>query len=111
MIINERSRVTNGAMVHEVIAKTAKEMAASAYEKFAHNNEFYKMYPTSARYIQLEWARFVPDARKILSKMLGMKHVPTAQKEIIMDALLLDRSLPEGRIHGVVSSLKKATRH
>ncbi len=110
MQINERSHTTSGAMCHELIAKLAKEIAEKSYDSFASDNTFYKMYPNAKRYVSKEWGRFVPEARDILAKMLGMKHISIEQKEVIADALMLDRTLPKGRMSGIISSLKHANR-
>lgn len=110
MIIGERTRTTNGAMVHEMIASVAKAIAEKKYEMFASNNEFYKMFPDIKRYVALEWARFVPEARETLGKMLAVNTISQEHKEQIAEALMLDRTLPVGRIGGIISSLKKANR-
>lgn len=79
---------------HELLAATAKEFAGAFYEEAAHDNEFYKFYPTQKRFIKREWHRFVESARMQLSKMLGMSQVSEFQKEQIFDALVKHAALP-----------------
>ncbi len=116
MIIGEQGRATtsNGAMCHALIAKVAKGIAGKMYDKFAGNDEFYKMFPSESKYIEKEYGRYVKEARATLAKMLTLSTVIDTDKEEIMDALLLDRSLPVGRISGIAPVVKKlinATRH
>jgi len=54
---------TQQKMAHELVAKTAKEMAAIFYDELAKDNDFYKFYPKQAMFIKREWHRFIDAAR------------------------------------------------
>lgn len=82
--------------VHVLIKKTAEEMAGCFYEEAAHDNQFYYFYPNVKKFIKREYKRFIKPARAMLAQMLGMNHVSQALKDEIHEALLLDRSLPQG---------------
>lgn len=85
---------TNKRFAHELIAQTAKEMAAIWYEEAAHDNEFYKFYPKQKMFINREWKRFIDIAKATLAQTLGCSDTPEWQKEQIMDALIKHASLP-----------------
>ena len=42
-------------MVHQMIAKCAKELAGAWYENAAHDNQFYSYYPSQQFFIDYEW--------------------------------------------------------
>lgn len=116
MIFNElgHGQTTNGAMAHWRIVAVAKGIAGKKYDMFANDDEFYKMFPNEQAYIDREYGRFIPEARTTLAKMLALPTVSEADKAEIMDALLLDKSLPVGRISGIAPVIRKlmhATRH
>ena len=79
---------------HELVAETAKEMAACWYEEAAHDNEFYHFYPKQKIFINREWKRFIEAAKATLAQMLGNPATPEYQKEQIADALIKHASLP-----------------
>ena len=81
-------------LAHELIASTAKAMAASFYEDLAKDNEFYKFYPKQKMFINREWPRFIAAAKATLALMLGRTDTPEWQKEQIHDALVKHASLP-----------------
>jgi hypothetical protein len=85
---------THKRFAHELIANTAKDMAACFYEEAAHDNDFYRFYPNQKMFIAREWKRFVEHARKQLAEMLGRSDIPEHQKEFIHDALIKHASLP-----------------
>lgn len=85
---------TNQKFAHELVASTAKEMAACWYEEAAHDNDFYKYYPKQKVFIKREWHRFIHHARHTLAEMLGNPAVSEWQKEQIHEALLKHASLP-----------------
>lgn len=86
------------SMTHKLIAETAKEMAACAYEECAKKNDFYKAYPSQKAFVSRHWKNFVGFARSTLASMLAMNHVDDSTKEQIADALFADRSLrPVGK--------------
>jgi hypothetical protein len=101
-------------MCHQLIADVAKGIAGKMYDKFAGDDEFYKLFPKESLYIAKEYGRYVPEARAVLAKMLGLSTTSNEDKEKIFDALMLDRGLPVGRISGVAPVIRKlinATRH
>jgi hypothetical protein len=79
---------------HELIAETAKEMAATWYEDAAHDDDFYAFYPSQKKFIKREWGRFIDMARQTLAGMLGRTDVEEWQKEQIFDALIKHASMP-----------------
>ncbi len=83
----------DGRMVHKLIRKTAKEMAGHFYEFAAHDNEFYRYYPSLKFFCEYEWQRFVTVAKHTLTDMLTGTY-PDTYKAEIYEALLLDASLP-----------------
>lgn len=85
---------THQKFAHEMVAATAKEMAACWYEEAAHDNEFYAFYPKQKMFINREWKRFIAAAKATLAQMLGKESTPEWQKEQIMDALIKHASLP-----------------
>ncbi len=106
-------QTTNGAMAHWRIVEVAKGIAGKMYDRFAGNDEFYKMFPKEQEYTNTEYGRYIPEARAALAKMLTLPTVSDADKEEIMDALILDRGLPVGRISGfkpLIKKLKNANR-
>ncbi len=110
MNLDNQPIYTKKSMVHWRIAEIARAMAHSYYDRFASNNEFYKMFPVEEQYVMLEWPKFIPAARDTLVDMLSMDQFTMEQKEDIMEALLLDRSLPKAKTHSVITSLKKANK-
>lgn len=96
---------TNQKLAHELVASTAKEMAACWYEEAAHDNEFYAFYPKQKMFINREWPRFIAAAKATLAQMLGMVTTPEWQKEQIMDALVKHASLPGNIDRRVAASL------
>lgn len=85
---------THQKLAHELVAKTAQEMAAAFYEELAHDNDFYKFYPKQEQFIKREWPRFIAIAKSTLAQMLGNPAIPEWEKEQIMDALVKHASLP-----------------
>lgn len=78
-------------MVHKLVADTAKELAATAYEGMAlRHDDFYQYWPDQKKFVQLRWQSFVQPAREQLAEMLGLPDsmVSQEQKRDIYDALL-----------------------
>lgn len=81
-------------MVHKLIRKTAKEMAACYYEYAATESDiFYKYYPSMQFFVDYEWRRFIRAAKETLTDMLTGSY-PDTYKQQIYEALQLDSSLP-----------------
>lgn len=86
---------TKTKFAHELVAKTAKELAGEFYEMVAHHSDdFYAFYPKQDAFIEREWKRFVEAARLSLSKLLGDSTMNEYQKEMIFDALIKHASMP-----------------
>lgn len=85
---------TNQKFAHELVAETAKDMAACWYEEAAHDNEFFKFYPKQKQFINREWPRFIAAAKATLAQMLNLSATPDWQKEQITEALIKHASLP-----------------
>ena len=83
----------DGRMVHKLIRKTAKEMAGHFYEFAAHDDTFYRYYPSLKFFCEYEWQRFVTVAKQTLTDMLTGTYPDTFKAEIY-EALLLDAGLP-----------------
>jgi len=83
----------DGRMVHKLIRKTAKEMAGHFYEFAAHDDTFYKYYPSLKFFCEYEWQKFVNIAKQVLTDMLTGTY-PDTYKAEIYEALLLDGTLP-----------------
>lgn len=78
-------------VVHELVAETAKAMCRTYYEEAAHDNDFYRIWPTSDGFLVKRWHMFVQPARTHLAEMLHPdKHSMTTEHErqIIHEALL-----------------------
>lgn len=57
-------------LVHKLVAKTAKEIAAEVWEVCSSNDAFHKQYPYVRPFVAGWWSSFIGDARKALSQML-----------------------------------------
>ena len=80
---------------HKLVAKTAQEIAAYAYQDMAMDDMFYKMWPNERNFVKKQWGTFVRPASEALARMLAMDKYSEKVKEEIMQALLFDRALPE----------------
>ena len=81
-------------MVHQMIAKCAKELAGTWYENAAHDNQFYAYYPSQQFFIDYEWRRFILIAKKTLTDLMNSPNTPEAYRQDIYHALILDATLP-----------------
>ncbi len=86
----------NMQLAHKLVAKTAKEMAAEFYDTAARNNKFYKQWPHERIFVVHNWRYFVKLARACLTHLLTKPEYTEEQKELIFEALIMDRSLPQG---------------
>lgn len=89
-------------VVHKLIAKTAKAIAAEAWEVMSSNDAFHKAYPHVSTFVRGKWPEFVGHARSSLATML--KHVTGTEnnpngpeyyysqhiRDEIEDALIID---------------------
>lgn len=58
-------------IIHWRIAKTAKALAAAAYEELAKENDFYRAHKSMAHYVRKNWQHFIPFARQSLVSVLA----------------------------------------
>lgn len=82
-----------GKACHILIAKTAEQMAEELYEELAHNNVFFTHNPDRATWVNNTWPTLLDSARSLLASMLGEIGVSERDKELIYEALLLDKPL------------------
>lgn len=94
----QRRLESDHRMVHELVKKTAQELAGAFYEwqagRSKYGNEFYKLYPNVDAFIKRDWANFVRAAKECLADQLRDPNVSEMEKFQIYDALLNDSSLP-----------------
>lgn len=76
-------------VVHQLIAKTAKEIANEAYEMMAHDNAFHAEWPVRSVFVTRNWPMFVEGARTALLQIL-QSDAPEQMKEPIYEAFLID---------------------
>jgi len=82
---------------HKMVAETARGMAAAVYEELAKKNEWYALNPSQTIFVETTYGSLIDQARQVLANMLESKTVTPEQKELIFEALVLDRSLKGGR--------------
>lgn len=58
-------------VIHWRIAKTAKALAAAAYEELAHEDAFYRAHRSMAHYVAKNWRHYIPFARRALVAILA----------------------------------------
>ncbi len=98
-------------VIHKMVAETAKGIAETVYEDMAHDDHFYKMWPSVQGFVRTRWTSFIQIARETLAEMLGMpeSQVSAHMKAEIHEALLLNAGanpaynavddVIEGRVH------------
>lgn len=86
---------------HELIAKTAEEMAQAIYEELAKDNQFYKLYPDRKVFVSRAMPHMLTEARKALTQLLTKVDYPEHLKEQIADALAKDATLLRGRANAL----------
>jgi hypothetical protein len=90
----------NDRAVHHLIAATAKELAAEAYEIIAsHSDGFYRANRSQGGFVNRRWREFVAVARSTLIDMLGDAGTSDALKEKIFEAILQDGAMNPPREH------------
>ncbi len=57
-------------IVHKLVAKTAKEITAAAWEILSSDNEFHKAWPRVGPFVRAQWRNFVGHARAALAVIL-----------------------------------------
>lgn len=60
-------------IVHKLIAKTAKGIAAEAWEIMSSNDDFHRKFPCVEPFVAYQWQNFVGHARAALVAMLAHK--------------------------------------
>jgi hypothetical protein len=104
----ELPRFGPGLNAHRLVAEVAVEMAHELFEIYASDNTIYRalrangeVSEKAARLVFVERVapRLLQDARQTLAKMLSQPDdiVPTAQKDEIAEALVLDAPLMASR--------------
>lgn len=83
-------------LAHNMVAHVAKECAAAYYEDAARDNVFFKYFPKQKQFVNRCWKHFVKPARVALAKILANPTHPESYKQPIYEALLMDRTLPQG---------------
>jgi hypothetical protein len=99
------------ALAHNRVYKIAREIALTQYEKFAHDNAFYKAYPTPQSFLAKWLPKFLPEARKILVQMLKSDKYTQEQKDEIAESLIMDRTLPGPNKNMRVQNMGKRVLH
>lgn len=90
-------------VTHELIAKTAQEIAGAFYEDAAGASPvFYKEWPDVNEFIKRRWRTFIPGARDSLTTMLAGDY-PAEVKERIFDALGKDAVLNPPHAHALAA--------
>src|SRR6185369_420435 len=83
-------------VIHELVATTAKEMCRCYYEEAAHDNDFYRTWPTSDDFLVRRWHMFIQPARGHLAELLhpDKRSLTTEeQRRTIHEALLLQAAV------------------
>lgn len=83
-------------VVHELVAETAKAMCRAYYEEAAHDNDFYRKWPTSTDFLVRRWHMFIQPACTHLAEMLhpSMHSQTTEEQRMqIHEALLKQRAV------------------
>lgn len=97
MAIDIQAPVQAKGVVHQLVAETAKAMAATFYDEAAHDNDFYRTWKSEKMFVRRRWQSFIQPARDALAEMLSPEFACSANeaqnarmKEQIYDALLLN---------------------
>lgn len=77
-------------IVHALVAKTAKEIAAEFWEICSSDNTFHKHFPKVRPFVQRHWRDFVGAARHSLVKILADPLTHDNLKQPIYEAILLE---------------------
>lgn len=94
------------AHCHRLVAETAKSAANELYDTLMSENRYYEAWKKKnpgasaaalrSRFVTRNWGKCIPVARATLAHMLS-KPIDEVQKELIMEALVLDNTLLYGR--------------
>jgi hypothetical protein len=99
-------------IIHERIAKTARALAAEAYEILAKENAFHRLNRSQDRYVKRCWRHYIPFARQalvdILRKDFAMeialgvytREGVEAMKEEVYECLVLDGAFKAEAMQG-----------
>lgn len=84
-------------VVHELLAETAKEIAAADWEgRCSVSNNFYKTWPNVNAWVRKRWTSYIRDARETLAELLDPSRssmTTEAMRVQIYDALLLNAAV------------------
>jgi hypothetical protein len=90
-------------VVHQLVAETAKEMAAADWEgRCSVSNKFYKAWPNVEAWKRRRWHSYIQDARVHLAELLDpSKHYLStpAIRDQIHEALLLNAAVNPASNH------------
>lgn len=78
---------------HNIVMRTAKDLAGAFYEDAARDNDFYFFFPKQRQFIEREWWRFIPLAKDKLVDCLASIGLADVAKEDIADALIKQKHL------------------
>lgn len=81
-------------LCHKAVRQIAKEMAGTAYEELARNDQFFQIHPNQNLFIAKNWKHFISFARQSLLRILGGNY-PDAVKADTMDIYIKDRVLQD----------------
>lgn len=93
---------------HQLVAEVAQGICGAAFEEFARmDNPRYREWKErnpslsasalQKKFIKETWGSYVDKARSVLGEMLGSSDQSEAVKDQIMEALLMDNALLQGR--------------
>lgn len=110
-------RSPNSAHCHKLVAEVAKAAAHELFDTMMMDQVLWdlwrKRFPGMAskrleeRFVGMYWGKCIPFARATLARLLS-EPIDEAQKESIMDALVLDSTLVRGRaVGGPAPSLRE----
>lgn len=75
---------------HALVAKTAKEITAEAWEILSSNDDFHRKFPKVRRFVQQQWPNFVGHARAALIVVLRDPTIHEHLKEPIYEAFIAE---------------------
>lgn len=95
------------AHCHKQIREIAKALAGEVYERMMGDNQFWEIWKKqnpdvsrnelARRFIERNWPKMIPEARKALAMTLNSPILSEVQKLEIVDILEKDQSLVRGR--------------
>lgn len=94
---------------HKMVAEMAKEIARHVYDVSASaDNRFYKLFPKSEVFVDLNWNLFIPQARAALQQFHDQPDTPEGTRVQIREAIVKDNLL-DGKMADGVTDIGAAT--